>query len=389
MKQDDSIKSIPNLLARTITGEAMEEEIRQVSKWRQASYENEKLYRKLIDSNFWKHKAAFNNELDLSGGYIRMIKRYRKQQRTRILKQMIAIAASLIVITLIPIAIQQLRSAQDINLATQHSIQPGKSRAKLNLADGTTVHLSKDAANSQVSQEGTSIHIDTIGLTYQSNKPLTKEIYNTILVPRGGEYMLTLSDGTRVFLNSETELRFPVQFIGNKRQLYLSGEAYFEVTSDSLSPFIVSAGSNQIEVLGTDFNVRCYPDDCDCATTLVNGQVRLKTIKTSIVMNPGEQVTVEASGDYHKEFVNPTNYTAWKDGNFVFKQQTLDEVMRTMRRWYNIKVEFTDPALKQFLFTGSIKRYDDFTKIIDMLGYTGDDIRFSIVKDKIIIYKNR
>ena len=179
------------------------------------------------------------------------------------------------------------------------TIQPGQSRAVVTLADGQQVVL--EQANRKIEEsDGTVLHSDSGALVYMANaeKTAAKVMYNTVSIPRGGEYRLELADGTKVWLNAATELRFPVNFTGDMREVYLKGEAYFQVKRDEKHPFIVHTSMGAVEVLGTSFNVRDYEDEREVVTTLETGKVMYVSGNTreKVTLNPGYQVLEKADG---------------------------------------------------------------------------------------------
>lgn len=242
----------------------------------------------------------------------------------------------------------------------------GSPLAHLTLADGQVVALS-DGLRDTLVQGNIRVVTDGKSIAYQPENKTATAARNQLEVPRKGEFFLLLSDGTRVWLNSETTLRYPVCFTGSERRVEVVGEAYFEVRQDSGRPFRVElAGRGEVEVTGTAFNVRHYPDEAKALVTLTEGRVNLSGGTRSISLRPGEQGAVE-NGNLAKETVNTRLYTAWKDGRFVFKEQPLEEIMRTLARWYDVNIEFADEGVKEATFSGNLRRYDDFGTIIRML----------------------
>ena len=210
-------------------------------------------------------------------------------------------------------------------------------------------------------------------------------VYNTIQVPRGGEYSLTLADGTRVWLNSQSSLRFPVAFRGEERRVQLTGEAYFEVTPGR-KRFIVETKSVAVRVLGTAFDVNAYEDETVIRTTLVRGKVEiLAGGKEACVLQPGQQSVVErATGKTGVLQVNTSLYTQWKDGRFVFRDHTLEDIMRTLARWYDMEYEFVDPGLQQQRFYGVINRFEDVKGLLAQFEKTGK-VKFEYEGNRVII----
>ena len=195
-------------------------------------------------------------------------------------------------------------------------------------------------------------------------------IFNTLQIPRGGEYFLTLADGTEVWLNAETEIRYPVQFTGNKRVVYLDGEAYFTVAPDKKKPFTVVSTHASVSVLGTQFNFRAYPDEQDVQTTLVSGSVIMQSekYKQQIKLVPGEQGVLEKrSANLTKQEVNTYLYTAWKDGRFAFRDARLEDLFNILARWYDLSIFYQSPEAKDIRFTGDLNKTDDFKSILKII----------------------
>lgn len=205
-------------------------------------------------------------------------------------------------------------------------------------------------------------------------------------VPRGGEYSLVLGDGTRVWLNAGSKLKYPVRFNGSQRRVFLSGEAYFAVERDTAHPFIVSGSSGEIRVLGTEFNIRDYEDEERVVTTLVKGAVSYtgKNLKQGeIVMKPGEQVRAGRRGEKPELLqVNPKEFISWKDGIYFFNKESLEEMMKTVGRNYDVEVFFNGEALKKLRFSGQLKKYERVEEFLQFIE-TGGDVTF-IVKDRTI-----
>ena len=190
--------------------------------------------------------------------------------------------------------------------------------------------------------------------------------YNTITVPRGGEYSLVLSDGTRVWLNAETELTYPTVFGKGERKLMLKGEACFEVVTDTARPFIVESFYNRVEVLGTRFNVSAYTGKSAVKTTLLRGKVKVSNRKGQLVLSPGEQA-VCLEEEIEKCEVDARAVAAWVDGTFEFENMSLGEITDQLGRWYDVDFVFADQQLKAITFTGAATRYRELDFVLRML----------------------
>lgn len=238
-----------------------------------------------------------------------------------------------------------------VQVAKKVTIQPGKSQAILVLSSGEEVAMG-NVSRQLEEKDGTSVVVSETGrISYQSAEGKggttkdTARVMNRLVIPRGGEFNLTLSDGTRVWLNAETELRYPVQFNGKERVVYLKGEAYFDVASDKEHPFIVKTDYFETAVLGTKFNVRSY-SKIDAHVTLLEGKVTVTNDKTeSLILEPGEQVTLSENGKLEKQVVDTYPYLEWQKGYFYFDNVSLIEIMQELGRWYNVDVVFENDEM--------------------------------------------
>lgn len=212
-----------------------------------------------------------------------------------------------------------------------------------------------------------------------------EEIFNTLVIPVGGLYELELSDGTRVWLNSVSQLRYPVQFTGKERKVYLSGEAYFDVKTDSLRPFIVESGGMNVRVYGTEFNVTAYRDE-KLRTTLVQGKVGIKVDgEKELLLRPGQMAEYDAQTKHLEvQEVNAYLYTAWKEGTFAFKDETIEEIMGRLSRWYDLNVFYANEEVKKQLYDGIIPQVKDFEDVFRMIEGTAT-IHFEIKGNTVIV----
>lgn len=253
------------------------------------------------------------------------------------------------------------------------------------LADGSSVSLSDFTSVQE--KDGSMIALDSGRLVYTSPVAEREVLYNTLVVPRGCECRLNLSDGTNVWLNAESELRYPVTFAGNSREVWLVGEAYFEVMSDSTRPFVVHSSKGKIEVLGTSFNVRNYPEESRMVTTLVRGRVAYTDPeRRKYDLFPGDQAISQPGLETILQSVNPEYYVGWKDGEYIFKSTTLEEIMQELSRWYNIIVFYANSEVKQFHFTGELKRYEHVESFLRFLEI-GGDVRFEVRDHTVTVRK--
>lgn len=271
-------------------------------------------------------------------------------------------------------------------VALVQEIAPAQSKAYLFLADGSRVDLSKGADHICVYENNVAVCdsgvIEYDRLSGDGSQDVT---YNKICVPRGGEYRLVLSDGTGIWINAETELKYPIRFGSGKREVFLKGEAYFEVKRDTSHPFVVHTSGGIVTVLGTEFNVRDYSDEEGVVTTLVKGKVEYRTERSHVILNPGYQ-SVDINHEILVQRVHVEEYAGWKDGKYIFFDESLEHLMSYVERTYDVSVFFTNETIKELRFSGDLQRYDRVELFLRYLESVGD-VQFSVQDKTITIYK--
>jgi ferric-dicitrate binding protein FerR (iron transport regulator) len=264
-------------------------------------------------------------------------------------------------------------------------LKPGSNKAMLVLADGSTILLD-DSENGLLAMQGkTNIIKQQDGqITYKAGAAnATEMVYNTLSTPRGGQFKISLPDGTKVWLNASTTLKYPVEFLGKERKVEISGEAYFEVAKDPSKPFLVETNQEMIEVLGTHFNVNNYGDEDLVKTTLLEGSINLKVDGGNSLLRPGQQAQLSKTGNLKvTNYVDLEEIIAWKEGNFQFEDETIKSIMRQIARWYDVDVEFRGQVNKRF--GGVISRNVELSKVLNMLQMTGE-VKLTIQGKKVIV----
>lgn len=255
------------------------------------------------------------------------------------------------------------------------SIKPGEDNAVLTLADGSTIVLNEVADGQIGHQAGVSITKSKTGelvYSFPSNTAAQSTAINTVTTPKGGQYHLILADGTHVWLNANSSIKFPVVFTTNERNVEITGEVYFEVFKNKMKPFTVSTNQSEIRVLGTHFNVNAYDDEAVEETTLLEGSIELKRGAEKRLMVPGNQASIAKSSTHIniKDADDLDAVIAWKNGYFQFDHADLQSVMRQVSRWYNVKVNYKGPILNKE-YSGKIPRKTTAEKLIEMLRYSG------------------
>lgn len=366
---------ISYLIVKALNGELEGTEEQKLKEWLDESEENKVLYLRVQMRKNRDQRLEVIRKLNKREAWKR-IDHGTREHKYFIFKWIYrGVAVAIPMILLFSLYYNKLdRIDRELVKQEQREIHPGEMKAELILANGQCLVLDARKENSIESElEGVRILKENRGIRYEC-EDLEREIpFHELRVPRGGEYSITLEDGTEVYFNSETKFRYPVKFGERERKVFLEGEAYFKVKREENRPFSVEMGGNCIEVLGTEFNVRYYPEENKQITTLVSGKVKfISEGNKSLVLSPGEQAVLTHEGILSCTSVDVTLYTAWKDGNFVFRKQRLEEVLKTLARWYDVDVFYEDVSRKDVEFTGNIERFERFEEIIDLLRMTGD-----------------
>ena len=301
-------------------------------------------------------------------------RRYRLvARRRRIVRRWTVAAASVCLLIAIGIGIyDRVQPGQVMPMAVNAQIEPGCAKAKLYLSSGEEVVLSKEPQS--LTERHTFIDVDGEGaVAYRKGGEPSPEagVYNRLVVERGGEYKLILSDGSEVWVNSATVLEYPVVFSGNRRIVKLNGEAYFKVQADSLRPFIVVvAGGMEVCALGTEFNVNAYAERF-VESVLVKGKISVGKEDRRVTLRPAQLAVYDReTGQTDVKDVDIRKYVDWKSGEFIFSDDCLEEIMKKITLWYDCEVVFTDQSLKGMRLSGNMRRYDSVEKFLHYLEIT-------------------
>ncbi len=363
-----------------------EEEV-EFLRWMDSSPKNRSLLERVRDERVLLEKIRFRERNDLEKGWDSIQKKIRKRPMSFV--RLMRYAAAIVVFVAFTVyfhIVYVFNANEPVMIATSFSFPEMKSKkAILVFDDGVKVDLTKRTG--RLDNEGNMAEINNIDrqLVYKQTETTPLEVkYNTLSVPRGGEYQLILSDGTKVWVNAESSLRYPETF-GEKRELILTGEAYFEVAKDSTRPFIVYVGDNAIEVLGTHFNVVSYKKD-EVYTTLAEGMVKVSHNGQSVILNPDEQAIIEPkmSGIKVRE-VDASLYVSWINGRYEFRDTELENIAAQLSRWYDVDIRFAAEELKHKRLAGVIYRDEElgFTiKVVERVA----NVRF--IRENNTIYIN-
>lgn len=283
------------------------------------------------------------------------------------------------------------RTAEEITDDRMVRIGPGQHRAILEFADGRVYDLT-DFSRQRDRKITAHIRADSCCLNYVRPDSASAQTftYHKLTVPRGGEFRIVLEDGTKVWLNSESCLKYPESFAGAVREVFLEGEAYFEVTRSSDRPFVVRSGMQKVTVSGTSFGIIHYPDDPGSSATLVEGKVVVEYPEITgqqYPLEPGDRIFRDFKGNtIRKEKVDIREYVAWKDGKYVFTRKRLEDMLTTLSRWYDFEVFYQNPEAKEVLFSGELMRFENFNDILNMIEKSGD-VKFTVDRHVVVVAK--
>ncbi len=316
---------------------------------------------------------------------MRLIKRKIERRRNKIRWYSMGSAACIIV--LFCMTFFYLSGGHENEVKTSAQVVHANTSVQLKLSDGKIIPLKENQDKVVVSDSFVHVQSTNNTLVYVPGTEKGMEEFNTLVVPIGAEYSIVLSDGTKVYLNANSELRFPVTFLGQNREVYLRGEGYFEVAKDSVKTFKVHTEDMTAVVLGTSFNVRAYPDQGVTSATLEEGRLRVECGNHEYSLLPGNQVCLDKeTGKSELLAVNTKYYTSWKDGYYLFNELPLEDVMDMLVLWYGLEVVYVDEEVKQYEFSGRLKRYDDYHYLLGKLEETGG-IEFVVNSNKVTVRK--
>lgn len=394
MLDEKNIKVASWIVAR-LQGEIRPEEEKALEDWIAESGEHREFYERMADREYVAKRLDEYKNYSLDTMRERMLPSIRREgKRTRVIRWSRRIAAILILPLVVgSVLLLREQSGVEFKNPVAADILPGQECAILEMADGRRVDLSSASGIESLQIEGIMLKNDSNVLSYEGVQGAISDSlkFNTIIIPRGGEYRLTLADGTQVWLNSQTRLRYPITFSGDKREVYLEGEAYFEVTRTG-KMFEVHCKGMDVQVLGTSFNIMAYRDEPAIQTTLVNGRVQVNSEREtggSIVMEPGYQVQLDTlTGKMEMYEVNVANFVGWKEKLFVFDDENMETMMRKLARWYDVDIVIESPKLRKSVFYGVIRKYENISKILDMLKKT-QNIDYVIENKRIVIKEAR
>jgi transmembrane sensor len=385
MRTFQNIEYIQQLIAKHLREESTSnEEDADLHDWCEASPLNKEKFEQITDVAFLKQLQVDNQ---FSNDRERLWQKINQQtaKRSTIVRFRIAKVAAVLLVLISAIVVWLLIQRNGKSRARQvvqqsnvpSAITPGTSfKAKLTLSDGTSILLDTSTSE-KLAKQGNSVILNRNGqLIYKQQQAGGAVLYNTLSTSNGQTYKALLSDGSVVYLNSASSLRYPVAFTGNERKVEITGEAYFEIAKDKEHPFRVVSDNLQVEVLGTKFNVNAYEDEDEISTTLIEGSIKItsRESKSPVILKPQQQAQVKEQSNKVSIFneVDTEAITGWVQGRFIFNDTNIESVMRQIARWYDVQVKYGYDSKKRPLnINGEISRYSNVTRVLDIMKSTG------------------
>lgn len=382
-KEELTIYHIAGLIRSRLRGEITPEDSRRLEAWLAETPANRRLLEQLSDMDWRNAEVEKMLQYAPDGKWQRVLGKARRRKTLHLLRRYSAVAAVAVFCIGMAVLLQRETPVEPAEIAVHHR----PVMAKLTTGAGNTVVL--DSSVTEIHRHislrnGNEIVFSPVDTP--ASKQLPQPKYNTLEIMRGGEYRIVLADGTTVFLNSQTVLKFPDDFTtATARRVYLSGEALFKVAKDENKPFIVECGDYEVKVLGTVFNVSNYPDDPFSHTTLKEGKVEVSRKDEKVILQPGFQARVQ-EGVLSVQKVDIENYVTWMDENFRFKSENIDRILKRLARWYDFEVFYLNPEVKEYHFTGYLPRYGKVSNVLELLANT-TDIHFEVKGKTVLVGK--
>lgn len=393
MEQQDVSLIYADLIIKHLKNELTEEERSVLLAWCNLNDNNQRLFEELTTQDRQLPDLHFLNDIAVDQARDKILSKIKRRKKVVFIntgKKALRFAALLIIALslygLYWYVVENSNKPQPTKpLVAQVEITPGSDKAVLTLSDGTVVVLDSTANGKQLKQGDVSI-VNSDGKVQYKSVGESKEVaFNTIHTPNGGQYMLELSDGTKVWLNAASSIYYPTFFNGNERRVEITGEAYFEVAKDTKKPFkVVVSGKTEIQVLGTHFNINAYADESAINTTLLEGKIKMTALASGLsnTLAPGQQGQLSLNNELSvKQDINTEEVIAWKEGKFLFNSSSIQNIMRQISRWYDVNVIYQG-KISQETFSGIVSRKSNLLQVLKILEEGG--VYFKI-KDKTII----
>jgi ferric-dicitrate binding protein FerR (iron transport regulator) len=403
MNDNERIFEIASLIRKKLLDVITDTEQKTLDSWLNESHTNRDLYRRIVQKAEIDSKHDYYEYIDTESALKSVLSGIGIPDRQRSIpwKSLLRYAA-IFILPLLAGAYMFTRLFTGLSFyqaGESTQIPPGSPKAILTLSSGERIVLDQESQNLVTAERNVVLRDSAMCLRYTEDAasiPPDPSVYiaaHIIEIPRGGEYVLQLSDGTRIWLNAESKLSYPSAFSGEVREVELEGEAFLEVAENPDRPFVVRTGDLEIEVLGTSFNIMSYPDEYSIETTLDEGKVMLRIPESgseACSLLPGEQAVYDRNtGAITIREVDPDNYSAWRVGTYIIDKQSLEVLMHRLGRWYNFETKFTSPTIREYRFSGTLDRKDDLSRILELIQKTSD-LQMEIVSaGQVVIRKDQ
>lgn len=361
---------LKKIIVKDILGSASGEERRLLDEWRNQSEEHQRLYEKLVSGSFLEKAVSDNNKALRRREWKRLEARIVRQRgrSVRLIRFRVAAAVCILALGIGAVGLWSNSRQDRGGSPLAGSIRVGSPKAIVELAGGQQFLFNKDTT---LRLEAQGIQLvssrDTLDIIQPVIAGERGEEYNVVRIPHGGEYITRLPDGSVVHLNAGSELKVPVYFGTESREVWLRGEGFFEVVHRENLIFTVHTDKADISVLGTEFDVRAYTDEKEVVTTLVQGAVGVSSGRTYDRLKPGEQARIAGKGDVRVAEVDIYPFIAWKNGRMVFENERLEKIMAELQRWYDFELFYADPDVKEMHFTIDILKYEEISKVLNLM----------------------
>ena len=382
---------IVRLLQLYLLGDITEEERQELEDWCKETPQNRNLFEQICQEDLFSKERSVYEKIDDTKA-LRTFEKHVRKVSTRGFGRWWKYAAVLLLPILVVGLWKLVYEVEQVPVVTSSvsQIQPGCSRAVLVLDDGRTVFLKEEEEGVISEDKGIMVTGERDRLVYTSSegKNVDELRFNELEIPRGGEYKVRLADGTLVYLNSATRMKYPVKFDEKERKVYLSGEAYFEVAKDPERPFFVEMEGVEVRVYGTSFNVNTHQEG-NIQTVLVKGSIGVKVLSSGMesVIRPGQMAEFkQGNTKVDVKDVNVAVYTDWKDGIFRFENQRLEDILTVLSNWYDVDIFYQTVSVKELHFSGYMERYKDVSVILEAITLS-TGVTFSIQGKTIIVSK--
>lgn len=375
------MKYIEQLIAKYLTKTLSEEESDFLRRWSEESPKRQEYLRSLAERDNLSAKYRRYAAIDAEGAKRRFLRRIRRRQIFDTTHWAWYSAAAVAALVVVSVWFSRT-SESEAPAFVLTEVAPGTTQAVLVLENGSEFSLTR---GDETIAFGDSLSAQTAdgAITYNHAHAKKSPEYHTLVVPRGGEYRITLSDGTRVHVNADSRLRFPVVFDGTERVVQLSGEAFFEVAKDTTAPFVVEVGSTRVRQYGTTFNINAYDDAAE--VVLVTGSIGVTAESgEEIALSPGQLAVCGEKIEVSDVDVRP--YIEWTKGRFTFDNERLADIVDDLMRWYDVEIEILDSEIADMRFTGSVGRDQSIDHIMNAISYTRN-VRVEVKDNKIEIFK--